>query len=351
MSDAPAPPSLPEQLAPLLTAAPSASAVAIAAIRGAERVLLCGGRDARRGGAATTADTRFEIGSITKTFTALLLAEMVAGGEVRYDDPIDAYLPANTAPLVAGGAPITLLALATHTSGLQRLPPGLFRLALPRWFSNPYAAFTDEHLQRSVARCRVRTSHRGQVWYSNFGVGLLGHVLANAAGTDYPSLVTTRVCNPLRLQHTTCDPGQAQAVGYRHGRPRPPWHIPGLPAAGAIRSSAQDLQRYLQAHLTPGHAALPGALREVQQARASKPGSEDRLGLIWNLRSYDTHDLLFHSGATRGFTAFIGFSPQAHTGLAALANTTPTLRSRFIQDAYTALQTMCRARKHLSHPP
>ncbi len=107
----------------------------------------------------------------------------------------------------------------------------------------------------------------------------------------------------------------------------------------------------MQAHLTPRHAALPGALHEVQQVRASKPGSEDRLGLIWNLRSYDTHDLLFHSGATRGFTAFIGFSPQTHTGLAALANTTSTLRSRFIQDAYTALQTMCGARKHLPHPP
>lgn len=334
------PPSLSEYLTPLLTAAPHASAVAIAAIRGTEQALLCSGHEARRGSTATTADTRFELGSVTKTFTALLLADLVAKGEVRYDDPITAYLPPQATPPLRRDTPITLIQLATHTSGLPRLPPGMIRIALPKWFSNPYADFTEEHLNRSVARCRIRASRRTRVHYSNFGVGLLGHVLATAADTDYPNLVATRILDPLGLNRTTCDPDQAQAVGYRHGRPQPPWRIPGLPAAGAIRSSAQDLQRYLQAHLTPDTTALPQALYEMRQARVTKPGSKDQLSLVWNLRSYEKYDLLFHDGGTRGFTAFIGFSPQAQTGLAALTNTTPTLRSHFIQDAYTALKKM-----------
>lgn len=331
---------LEEHLAPLLTAAPRASAVAIAAIRDTEQALLCGGHETRYGGAVTTADTRFELGSVTKTFTALLLAEMVVRGEVRYDDPIAAYLPPAAAPPLVHAAPLTLIQLATHTSGLPRLPPGLLRHGLPRWFSNPYATFTEEHLYRSVARCRVRALRRGRVHYSNFGVGLLGQVLATAAGLDYPTLVATRIVEPLGLDRTTCDPDRAQAVGYRHGRPRPSWRIPGLPAAGAIRSSARDLQRYLQAHLAPETTTLPRPLHEVRHPRVSKPGSREQISLIWNLRSYENHDLLFHTGATRGFTAFIGFSPQARTGLAALANTTVTLRSPFIQDAYTALRKM-----------
>ncbi|MGQ0778938.1 MAG: serine hydrolase domain-containing protein [Pseudonocardiales bacterium] len=340
MSALSGPPCLGEHLTPLLTVAPHASAVAIVAIRGTEQTLLCGGHEARGGNTATTADTRFELGSVTKTFTALLLADMVAKGEVRYDDPITAYLPRQATPPFGHDAPITLIQLATHTSGLPRLPPGMLRVGLPKWFSNPYADFTEEHLHRSVARCRIRTSRRNRVHYSNFGVGLLGHVLAIAADLDYPSLVATRICDPLGLNRTTCDPDQAQAVGYFHGRPRPTWRIPGLLAAGALRSSAQDLQRYLQAHLSPDTTALPHALYDMRQARVTKPRSKDQLSLVWNLRSYETYDLLFHSGATRGFTSFIGFSPQTQTGLAALTNTTPTLRSHFIQDAYTALKKM-----------
>lgn len=339
-----------EHLAPLLRAAPSATAVAILAIRGAEQVLLCRGHE-RREGAPTTPDTRFELGSVTKTFTALLLADMVAAGEVGYDDPIGKYLPAGVAQTGGEPAPITLLHLATHTSGLPRLPPGLLRRSLPRWFSNPYATFTEAHLHQAVARSRVRRRHTGRVRYSNLGVGLLGHLLGNAAGTNYPSLLAARILGPLSLEHTTGDPEQPQATGYFHGRPRPPWHIPGLPAAGALRSTAHDLQRYLQAHLTPDATTLPDALRAVQRPRATKPGGRDQLGLVWNLRSFDTYELLFHSGATRGFTTFIGFSPQAGMALAALANTTPTLRSRFIQDAYTALKAMIKGSAPVCHRP
>ncbi|WP_425583555.1 serine hydrolase domain-containing protein [Streptomyces macrosporus] len=315
------------------------------ALRAGESATLC------RGAAP---DTRFELGSVTKTFTALLLADMAARGEVGLDDPIGAHLPRALLPhallpdafLPEGhGDRITLTHLATHTAGLPRLPPGLMLMALPRWYTNPYETFTPDHLLRALPRTRVRRPPGTRVRYSNFGVGLLGRLLADAAGTDYGDALASRVLEPLGLEDTTCDPSLPQATGHLRGRPRPPWLIPGLPGAGALRSSARDLRRYLEALLSPPPAVgetLRTALYEVTRPRVTEPGG-DRMCLVWKRRTLPaddggTHDLLFHSGGTRGFTSFAGFSPTARTALAALANGSPTLRGTFIRTAYRVLR-------------
>ncbi|MBP2337591.1 CubicO group peptidase (beta-lactamase class C family) [Saccharothrix coeruleofusca] len=303
----------------------------MAARRGDEDFLLTSGTTARGGALPVRSDTRFEIGSLTKTFTALLLAEMVARGEVGYDDPVERYLPRECAPR----APITLVRLATHSSGLPKLPPGLWRSALPAWFTNPYRAFTARDVLAAVPRARPRPGVR----YSNFGVGLLGHLLARAAGCPFEELLTARVLRPLGLPDTGCAPAP-QATGYWRGRPRPPWEIPGLPAAGALRSSARDMLRYLTAHLNPSATPLERALTEVARPRVALPGGADHLCLVWNHRARPGHELLFHSGGTRGFTSFAGFSPRAGTALVALVNTGPTLRGTFIQRSYEALRTL-----------
>ncbi|QMU73856.1 beta-lactamase family protein [Streptacidiphilus sp. P02-A3a] len=340
-------------MAPLLDAAPEATGTALAAVRADQRLLLCGGSTARTGGRPVDPDTRFEIGSLSKTFTALLLAESVARGEVRYDDPIGWYLPAGATPGHRGGEPITLLHLATHTAGLPRLPSGLLATAVPTWSTTPYGNYSQARLLRSLGATRVRARPGARVHYSNLGVGLLGLLLARAAGTDYPALLDDRVCRPLGLTRTGCDPGPGQATGYWHGRPRPPWLIPALPGAGAVRSSARDLLRYLEALLDPDRAgALGPALAEVRRPRLLLPRTGDGLCLVWNLRPRPGHDLLFHSGGTRGFTAFVGFCPRTRTGLAALANTTPPPGSRFIQDAYSAFRALADpAGAELSRPP
>lgn len=319
------------------TAAPDpAAAVALVAARGDESAVLCLGRT-DRAGPPVTGHTRFELGSVTKTFTALLLAEMAARGEVRYDDPINAYLP--TAP-----ARITLRHLATHTSGLPRQPRGFYRRALPVWHDNPYVNYTTADLWRWLAGTRLRNRPGARVHYSNLGVGLLGHVLVSAAGVRYTDLLTTRVLAPLGMLDTTTDPDCDQATGYRRGRPRPPMQIPALPAAGALRSTAQDLQRYLRALLQPATAPndpLRRALSEVTRPLLTAAGSRDQLCLVWNLRTRKNHDLIFHSGATRGFTTFIGFSPQTGAALAAVTNSAPTTRCpQFIQDAYLLLRAL-----------
>lgn len=336
-------PGLDTQLAPLVRAARDASAVAVAAIRADDRVVLCHGTTDRHATEPVGQSTRFEIGSVTKTFTALLLADLAARGVVSLDDPLERHLP-DAAPARHAGSHITLRHLLTHTSGLPRLPPGFFPRALPRWFSNPYARYTTADVEAALARTRPRRRPGARYHYSNFGVGLLGGLLEHATGTPYPDLLAHHVLDPLRLTATTCDPRAGQAIGYWHHRPRPAWEIPGLAAAGALRSTASDLLRYLAALLDPEHACVPPSLRtalsDVQQPVWTRPRMPDRLCLVWNSRPQPDCDLLHHSGATRGFTTFVGFSPQARVGLAALANTSPTLRDTFVQTGYSTLWHM-----------
>ncbi|ONI87682.1 hypothetical protein ALI22I_20965 [Saccharothrix sp. ALI-22-I] len=324
-----------EIVTPLLWAAPGASGAAVAARCGDHELLLASGATARDGTRPVRSDTRFEIGSLTKTFTGLLLAEMVARGEVRYDDPIGRYLPLRSDGLDR----ITPAHLATHTSGLPHLPPGLLLSAVPAWFSNPYRAFGPDEVLAALGRTRLRSTPGAWVRYSNYGVGVLGVVLARAGGRPFEELLADRVLRPLGLADTGCS-GVDQATGYWHGRPRPPWRMPGLQSTAALRSTAADMLRYLTAHLAPHTTPLSTALAEVVRPRVAVPGSDYRLCLVWNHRARPGHALLFHSGGTRGFTSFAGFSPQAGVALVTLTNAGPTLRSTFVQRSYEALRSL-----------
>ncbi|RKN40158.1 class A beta-lactamase-related serine hydrolase [Streptomyces hoynatensis] len=353
-------------MASFADAAPRGTGLAVAAWAPGEGeapeggVTVCRGFTGRSGGTPVTARTGFEIGSVTKTFTALLLAEMAARGEVGLRDRLGTHLPAATLPrgphgarspaaaLPAGpfGAGITLEHLATHTAGLPRLPPGLVRSALPRWFANPYAAFGPERLLPALARARVRRPPGTRTRYSNFGFGLLGRVLAEAAGQDYPTLLRARVLDPLGLQDAATGPAPGQATGHWHGRPRRPWEIPALPGAAALRCSARDLLRYLRALIRPEAAAPPGsplrtALAEVLRPRPAAPDAAAAC-LSWTRRVLPTHTVYFHTGGTSGFTTLVGFSREPAVAFVALTNTAPTLRGTFIQSGYLLLRDLIR---------
>ncbi|MGW6528554.1 serine hydrolase domain-containing protein [Streptomyces venezuelae] len=336
----------------LRATAPGASAVTLAVRRGPDHALLPTGSTALEGGAPADPDTRFEIGSLTKTFTALLLAETVARGEVAYDDPITRFLPRAAAPR-SRGAPITLLHLATHTSGLPRLPPGFLRTAAPAWYSNPYEGYDTTSLLRALPRTRPHAAPGTRVRYSNFGVGLLGDLLARAVGGgDFAPLLAERVLRPLGLTRTTATIDQPQATGYWHGRARPAWRMSALPAAGMVRSTARDLLTTLDALRDPASApatvprTLRTALADVTRPRIALPRTGRRIALVWNIRPRSDRDLYHHSGGTRGFTAFAGFSPQADVALAALANTGPTPSGAFIQRAYLELWALAQPSEH-----
>ncbi|MCX4748115.1 beta-lactamase family protein [Kitasatospora sp. NBC_01287] len=297
------------RLRPLFQGLPPQSGVAVAVVQGDQRTVACRGYTDPAALRPVRADTRFELGSVTKTFTTLLLAEMAARGEVRYDDPIDRYLPVGAVPGYPKERPITLLHLATHTSGLPRLPVGLLPSATPQWYTRPCATFGVAHVLHSLARTPVRGTPGTRVRYSSLGCGLLGMVLENAAGIRYEDLLASRVCGPLGLLDTSCGPGGEVGSGYRRGRRVPSFRMPALPGAAALRSSADDMLRYLQALVVEGAAenaesALRTALGEVRRPRVAWRLAGTRICLGWKQRPIGSiPDVLAPDGARAGLAA------------------------------------------------
>lgn len=270
------------------------------------------------GGAEVNADSLFEIGSVTKAFTALLLQEMADSGEVSLDDPISKYLPSEVTTPTRHGRAITLLDLATQTSGLPRLPDNL----LPKQIDNPYADYTVPDLWAFLSHYELPRDIGQKYEYSNLGVGLLGHLLSRRAGTNYEALVVRRICDPLEMQSTritlTAELRSRLALGHNaSGMPVANWDIPTLAGAGALRSTANDLAKFLAAQMGLTHSALTKAMKETQQPRQAT-GPYGRIGLIWQLDTL--HRTVWHNGATGGYHSYIGFKSDGQRGVVVLAN-------------------------------
>jgi D-alanyl-D-alanine-carboxypeptidase/D-alanyl-D-alanine-endopeptidase len=264
-----------------------------------------------RGPAPFPPDQLFQIGSVTKTFTALLLARRLVAGELTYDTPVAELLPVATA--LRAEQPVSVGELATHTSGLPRIPASLWRRALT-FDEDPYREYGEDRLAGDLARVRLRG--RGRSRYSNLGMGLLGHALARAAGTTYHGLVEAEICEPLGLVDTTGEPTSAQrtrlATGHRRrGRPRRvAWQFDVLAGAGSLWSTGNDVLTYLQAHLSPPDGQLGDALRRVL----------DDPVLAWQPLPHGRHrGMWWHNGGTAGFRSMVVLDPARHRAAVALA--------------------------------
>jgi serine-type D-Ala-D-Ala carboxypeptidase/endopeptidase len=269
-------------------------------------------------GTAATRETIFEIGSVTKTFTALLLAQMCESGEVALRDPLSKFLPE------ARASAVTLVDLATHTARLPGIPRDLLLAAL-RNRSNPYAGYGEDQLMDALGRVRPRRGLGKKFKYSNFGFALLGTALERAAGMPYQELLIDRICHPLGLTNTvasvTPDTVKRFASGHKRvGKPVNAWDLASFAPAGVLKSTADDMLSYVSAHLDPENTLLPGPLREVQRLRVHIHKNRLGIGLGWLLRSEKGRTYLWHNGGTGGFSSFVGFSPEGEQGVVALAN-------------------------------
>lgn len=284
-------------------------AVAAAATRPRTTAYLARGvRDAQRGGGVDER-TVFEIGSVTKVFTALLLADQVVAGNVELEQPLQELLPDVRIPV--RGRPITLAALATHTSGLPRLPRSMVRQAM-RNRSDPYAHFTEHDVHAGLERARLRREPGGKWRYSNFGAAVLGHALAKHAGTTYDHLLRERVTGPLGLVDTviTLRPDQVQRAARGHTRWRHPtndWSMPAMPAMGAVHSTAADLTKFLHAQLDPDDTPLAEAIRLTHEPRAGRPPLQAALGWLVASLPKGGPTVHWHNGGTGGARSFAGF--------------------------------------------
>lgn len=269
-----------------------------------------------------TGDSVFEVGSVTKVFTGTLLAEMALRQEVNFTDPISLFLPATVkVPKYQETQQITLLDLATQTSGLPRLPNNL----APKDESNPYADYTVAQMYEFLSAYQLRGEVGATYAYSNYGVGLLGHVLALKAGMSYEDLVITRICKPLGMQDTRVQLSremQARLVAGHdaQGNRAANWDLPTLAGAGALRSTVNDLVKFLSANLELKETALSPALRVSHQARHRTQG-QGFIGLAWQISNQDGAEIVWHNGGTGGYASFIGFSKKHRLAVVALSNT------------------------------
>lgn len=287
---------------------------------GHPRVVAFG--DARPGGPPLDGNTVFEIGSVTKVFTATVLAEMVVKGDVNLDDPVARYLPGTVQVPARGGKQITLLDLATQTSGLPRLPTNF----APKDSSNPYADYTVQQLYDFLSSYQLPREIGSAYEYSNAGMGLLGHALAHHARTSYERLVIERVLEPLGMHDTriTLTPSMRARLAQGHddaGAPVPPWDLPTLAGAGAFRSTADDMLKFLAAALDTTRGPLAKAMALAQPARHSAgEGTGLRVGLGWHLLTVAGHDVVWHNGQTGGYHSFIGVDHATGGNAVVLAN-------------------------------
>jgi D-alanyl-D-alanine-carboxypeptidase/D-alanyl-D-alanine-endopeptidase len=262
-------------------------------------------------------DTIFEIGSVTKVFTSLVLADMVSRKEVTLDDPAARYLPENVKMPERSGKSITLLDLSTHSSGLPRLPSNL-KLKDPR---NPYADYSVNDLYQFLSGYTLPRDPGSEVEYSNLGAGLLGHLLAYRAGTDYESLIGTRITRPLSMPDTgiTLSSSMKQRMATGHNALLAPvanWDLPTLAGAGALRSSANDMLTFLEAFLDYKETPLAPAMKAMLEVRRPVGETKFEIGLAWNI----VGESAWHDGGTGGFCAWVAYRPKERIGVVVLSN-------------------------------
>jgi len=268
-------------------------------------------------------DTVFDVGSITKVFTELLLSDMAQKHELALDDPAAKYLPSDCVTMPArNGRQITLVDLATHTAGLPLRPTNLTSTDP----ENKYAGYTIDDLYRFLTSFRLTRDPGSQYEYSNVGFGLLGQVLSARTGESYSNLVRSRITEPLGMHDTRIgasdDMKRREAVGYDGDlKPVPHWDMGALESAGSLRSTASDLLKLLDALLGFRKSDLSPAMTAMLATR--RPGGMEpatEIALAWNIYRDGAREIAWKNGNVGGYRAFIGYDPAHKLGIVALTN-------------------------------
>lgn len=280
------------------------------------------------------ADTLFEIGSISKVFTGLILAKMVEDGTVALEEPVQDLL-GDSMTVPKGEREITLVDLSTHSSGLPRMPTNFN----PKDPGNPYADYTVEQMAAFLGKHKLRRQPGEKFEYSNLAVGLLGHALARKSNMSYEALLAKTVCGPLGLSDTviTLDEAHQARLAKGHdfdGSPVPNWDIPTFAGAGAIRSTAADMLKFLAAQIGLDKTPLESAIRASHVVHFENGDGASDVALGWLVQKKEPK-MIWHNGGTGGYHSFAGFSPQEKIGVVVLAGSATghvdTLGTRLIE--------------------
>jgi CubicO group peptidase (beta-lactamase class C family) len=282
------------------------------------------GNTSRSGGRPVSESTIYEIGSVTKVFTALALADMAVKGEVGLDDPVQRYLSDPVRVPSRDTFQITLRLLSAQRSGLPRLPSNM----APADPANPYADYDERRLSEFLNGYTLTRDPGARYEYSNLGVGLLGLALGRRAGTSYEGLVLRRIAAPLGLASTrvslTPDLRARLARGHQGENEASNWDLDALAGAGALRSTAVDMVRFLAAAMGLTKTPLDSAFRLMRVIQGDA-GPGMRIGLGWHVIWPDSSPAYWHNGGTGGYHSFIGFDPLQQFGVVVLSNSSHSI--------------------------
>ncbi len=277
---------------------------------------------AKHGGEAPPdADTVYEIGSVTKAFTGILLADAIERGEMNAEDPIAKYLPDEAAIDEEEGV-ILLRHLTTHTSGLPRIPSNMRNLD-PR---DPYQRYGDDLLHEFLSTCVLDDTPGERYSYSNLGVGLLGQLIARNAGfANYEELLVERVSKPLGLHDTRLakssypDERRAAPSGPNNA-PSTEWEFDALAGCGAIRSTLNDMLTFAKANLEPDSTPLAGAIRRSHEVLHPFKGGKSGVAYGWHVDGDGR--TVWHNGQTGGYHSYVGIDPVHRVAVVILSSST-----------------------------
>lgn len=262
--------------------------------------------------------TIFEIGSISKTFTGLMLANNVTLGKMNLDDDIQKYLPDGITAPMHNDETIKLFHLSNHSSALPRMPSN-FAPADP---TNPYIDYSSDLLYTFLNQHELTRNIGSQYEYSNYAVGLLGQILADHSGQTYEEILKSTITQPLGMTHTGIKNIDGEhAKGHMTAKEVSTWDFDALAGAGAIRSNVSDMMRYLSANMGLSDSPLYPAMQLTHQHSGSA-NSSPMVGLGWHIMTYEGHEIIWHNGGTGGFTSFMGWIKGTDKGVVVLNNST-----------------------------
>ncbi|MGI9565758.1 MAG: serine hydrolase domain-containing protein [Nitrosopumilus sp.] len=264
-------------------------------------------------------NTIFEIGSISKVFTTLILADMIEKNEISLDDPIDKFLPNTVKTPSKDGKKITLLDLARHTSGMPTFPDDF-----PIWDLNKHHEYDKEKMYDYLERFEPSREIGSQYEYSNMGNSLLGHILSLHTGKDYEELLKERIIDELEMTSTCikqCDHLIEQfATPHLLGEPIEELNLSkDMVSAGEIRSSGKDMLSFLSYSMGLKESSLKNAF-ETAQAANHEVNDDLSVGLAWHISENEGRKIIWHNGGTNGFSSFMGFDPESNQGILILTN-------------------------------
>ncbi len=304
------------ELIPRHIAAGQATGVALALSAPGHETLLAGyGTSGATNAAAVTADTVFEIGSISKIFTNLLLADLVLEGRLALEDAAQDHMPEGLMLPEKDGRQITIFDLATHHSGLPTVPPAVLAASA----DDPYAGFSSADLADFLADFTLPRSPGRSFEYSNTGTTLLGLALETASEQSYESLVMERILAPLGMDSTFVAVPADRDFAEGHdinGDATSDWNMGLFTPAGGWRSTARDMGKFIAAASGASPSALDPAFALMLETFRPTDMAAARIGLGW----LETDGIIWHNGMTGGFNALMAYRPETGIGLVLLSN-------------------------------